>query len=127
MREGVLTGHIDEFGWCSSFPVHQQKDSERESSRGTKRKLHFGFGGNGGLTGHIDEFRWCSRFTVHQKKDSEKVLVGPKRKLHFGFDGSTRKLHSRILWEIYPKTIPIVFQRVGGLAALQVRIPAFKD
>ncbi|GIY72066.1 hypothetical protein CDAR_502511 [Caerostris darwini] len=42
---GDLTGHIDEIRWCSYFPVHQKKDSKRESSRGTERKLHFGFGG----------------------------------------------------------------------------------
>ncbi|GIX75723.1 hypothetical protein CEXT_398551 [Caerostris extrusa] len=42
---GDLTGHMDEFRWCSFFSVHQEKDSEKESSRGTERKLHFGFGG----------------------------------------------------------------------------------
>ncbi|GIY72065.1 hypothetical protein CDAR_502501 [Caerostris darwini] len=159
---GVLTGHIDEFRWCSYFPVHQEKDSERESSRGTERKLHFGFGGvlrencrqdfmgnlsqnysnsvpeswwlssspelsDGGLTGHIDEFRWCSYSPVHQKKPLEKVLVGPRENCIFGFGGSTGKLQASILWEIYSETIPILFQRVGGLAALQVRISALKD
>ncbi|GIY70233.1 hypothetical protein CDAR_49501 [Caerostris darwini] len=161
---GVLTGHIDEFRWCSYFPVHQEKDSKRESSRGTERKLHFGFGGvlrencrqdfmgnlsqnysnsvpeswwlssspelsDGDLTGHIDEFRWCCYFPVHQKKDSQRESSrGTVRKLHFSFGGSTtRKLHSRILWKIYPETIPILLQRVGGLAVLQVKISAFKD